>query len=162
MQLWVHTQTPCAQEAARGKPATRLGKLQENQKNQKNNIPGLSGHRAPNLGVPRNCFFWFFWFFLFFWLFFDFFCFFGFSSFFGFLVFFNVFFRFFWFVGLGLWVLVARASRCVFRSAGLAVREKCEKAHSHSVPFCIYIYTGVALFITCSYLPTDTEFRCST
>ena len=28
-------QAPCAQEAARGKPATRPGKLQENQKNQK-------------------------------------------------------------------------------------------------------------------------------
>ena len=53
-----------------------------------------------------------------------------------------------------MFFLVARASRCVFRSAGLAVREKCEKAHSHSVPFwrkrtltvspfCIYIYICV-------------------
>ena len=44
----------------------------EPKKTKKNNIPVLSGHRAPNLGVPRNCFFCvfdFFGFFLFFFIF---------------------------------------------------------------------------------------------
>ena len=36
----------------------------EPKKPKKNNIPGLSGHRAPNLGVPRICFFCFFFVFL--------------------------------------------------------------------------------------------------
>ena len=86
--------------------ATREIAREPKKPKKKKNIPGLSGHRAPNLGVPRNffLFFWFycfsfvfclifffFWFFVFFLIFL---IFFGFSSFIGFLVLFNVFFVF--------------------------------------------------------------------
>ena len=69
-----HTQTACAQEAARGKPATRPGKLRENLKKpnkKKNNFPEISAWAINFAGVLENCFFGFF---VFFW----FLCFFGF------------------------------------------------------------------------------------
>ena len=64
-----HAQTPCAQEAVRGKPATRPGKLQQNQKTKKKQFSRIlcMGHefrRSP--GILLFCFFWFSWFLVFF------------------------------------------------------------------------------------------------
>ena len=53
-----------AQEAARGKPATRLGKLQENQKKQNTQYSGTLRPQSAKFRSPTELLFWFVLFFL--------------------------------------------------------------------------------------------------